>query len=139
LPRFALSIAILLTLGADIAHAGKKVVLCHVPPGNPANAHTILVGEAAISAHPPRDCTVADKCVAGFCDPATGACGTTPVSCLEECDPPDFKGETCETVLGAGATETLSCSANCTLVSQCQLCGNGVREGTEVCDGAGPC
>ena len=316
----SLAVAVVFVLGADVAYAGKKVVLCHVPPGNPANAQTISVGEAAISAHlahgdqlgecvtgcqandsicddgnactsdscapngecqhlavscndgnpcttdicdastgcvslpnegascddgnactsqdacvgtscqgtaiagccatsancddgngctddvcingscanPPHDCSVANKCVAGFCDAATGACGTTPVSCddgnvctddscdpvsgcvsqpttnppepsetscadgadndcdglvdaadpdctacgdgvaqaLEECDPPDFKGKTCESVLGAGATGTLSCSASCTLVPQCQLCRNGVREGTEECDGA---
>ena len=30
---------------------GKKVTLCHRPPGNPANAHTISVGEPATAAH----------------------------------------------------------------------------------------
>jgi hypothetical protein len=29
----------------------KKVTLCHRPPGNPANAHTISVGEPARAAH----------------------------------------------------------------------------------------
>jgi hypothetical protein len=28
-----------------------KVVICHIPPGNPANRHTIEVGEPAVSAH----------------------------------------------------------------------------------------
>jgi hypothetical protein len=28
-----------------------KVVICHYPPGNPANAHTIIVGNSAVSAH----------------------------------------------------------------------------------------
>ncbi len=28
-----------------------KVTICHIPPGNPANAHTIDVGEPAVSAH----------------------------------------------------------------------------------------
>jgi hypothetical protein len=28
-----------------------KVTLCHVPPGNPANRHTITVGAAAWTAH----------------------------------------------------------------------------------------
>lgn len=28
-----------------------KVAVCHVPPGNPANAHTLVVGEPALSAH----------------------------------------------------------------------------------------
>jgi len=28
-----------------------KVVVCHIPPGNPANAHTITVGASAVRAH----------------------------------------------------------------------------------------
>jgi hypothetical protein len=28
-----------------------KTVVCHVPPGNPGNAHTIIVGNAAVPAH----------------------------------------------------------------------------------------
>ena len=28
-----------------------KVTLCHIPPGNPANAHTISVGAPAVPAH----------------------------------------------------------------------------------------
>src|SRR5690348_7652703 len=28
-----------------------KTTLCHVPPGNPANAHTICIGNAAVPAH----------------------------------------------------------------------------------------
>jgi hypothetical protein len=29
----------------------NKVTICHFPPGNPENAHTISVGEAAVPAH----------------------------------------------------------------------------------------
>jgi len=29
----------------------QEVCLCHVPPGNPANAHTICVGEPAAASH----------------------------------------------------------------------------------------
>lgn len=29
----------------------EKVEICHVPPGNPGNAHTIEVGESAVPAH----------------------------------------------------------------------------------------
>lgn len=29
----------------------KKTTICHVPPGNPANAHTICVGNAAVPHH----------------------------------------------------------------------------------------
>jgi hypothetical protein len=28
-----------------------KTTICHIPPGNPANAHTICVGNAAVPAH----------------------------------------------------------------------------------------
>jgi len=30
---------------------GGKVAVCHIPPGNPANMHTIVVGAAAVKAH----------------------------------------------------------------------------------------
>ena len=29
----------------------KKVLVCHIPPGNPKNAHTISISENAVSAH----------------------------------------------------------------------------------------
>ncbi len=28
-----------------------KALICHIPPGNPANAHTICVGKPAVRAH----------------------------------------------------------------------------------------
>lgn len=40
----------------------NKVLICHIPPGNPDNAHTILVGEPALSAHLAHGCTL------GSCD-----------------------------------------------------------------------
>lgn len=40
-----------------------KVTLCHIPPGNPDNAHTITVGEPALSAHRAHGDTE------GACDP----------------------------------------------------------------------
>ena len=36
----------------SIAYAGKKkVTICHYPPGNPNNSHTITVSEKALRAH----------------------------------------------------------------------------------------
>jgi len=29
----------------------KKTTICHLPPGNPANAHTLCVGNEAVPAH----------------------------------------------------------------------------------------
>src|ERR1700758_5115956 len=43
----------------------KKTTVCHIPPGNPANEHTICVGNAAVPAH------MAHGDVLGSC------CGTT--------------------------------------------------------------
>ncbi len=31
--------------------ASPKVLVCHIPPGNPANAHTICIAQAAVGAH----------------------------------------------------------------------------------------
>ena len=43
-----------------------KVVLCHIPPGNPANAHTISVGHKAVRAHL-RHGDVCGPCEASGC------------------------------------------------------------------------
>jgi hypothetical protein len=37
--------------GAGYGYGADKVTICHVPPGNPANAHTITVGAPAVPAH----------------------------------------------------------------------------------------
>jgi cytoskeletal protein RodZ len=36
---------------AEVGSAEGKVIVCHVPPGNPANAHEITVGAPAVQAH----------------------------------------------------------------------------------------
>jgi len=38
------------TTDSNIERAGKATI-CHIPPGNPANAHTITVGAPAVAAH----------------------------------------------------------------------------------------
>lgn len=50
-----------------------KITMCHLPPGNPANAHTISVGPPAFKAHLAHGDYL-------------GACG--PVSCIGEDDGP---------------------------------------------------
>ncbi|MGA9524162.1 MAG: hypothetical protein WBV82_22060 [Myxococcaceae bacterium] len=37
--------------GTVYACPAEKALVCHVPPGNPANAHTICVGKPAVKAH----------------------------------------------------------------------------------------
>jgi hypothetical protein len=50
--------AVALTLVQGLAFSGSaaadpeaKVLICHIPPGNPANAHEIIVAESAVNAH----------------------------------------------------------------------------------------
>ena len=45
------TVAIIKKMRTVAAGEGTTVVLCHVPPGNPENAHTIEVGESAVEAH----------------------------------------------------------------------------------------
>lgn len=50
----AAAAAALLSIGAAPAAAGSddgKITICHVPPGNPANAHTIEISVNALPAH----------------------------------------------------------------------------------------
>jgi hypothetical protein len=35
----------------DNGEKNEKVTICHIPPGNPDNAHTIRVSENAVDAH----------------------------------------------------------------------------------------
>ena len=37
--------------GATSEDSSGKITICHVPPGNPANAHTIVVGASAWKGH----------------------------------------------------------------------------------------
>lgn len=47
---FALSL-MSLAAATGSAVAGSKVTICHMPPGNPGSAHTIIIGENALPAH----------------------------------------------------------------------------------------
>ena len=48
----------------------KKTTVCHIPPGNPANAHTICVGNPAVPAHLAHGDHLGE-CV-GMCPPPSG-------------------------------------------------------------------
>ncbi len=37
--------------GEYVCEAPKKVLICHIPPGNPENAHTICVSANAVDTH----------------------------------------------------------------------------------------
>lgn len=52
IPRLiAAAVVSALAMAAVPSEAGKKIDVCHVPPGNPGNAHTISVNVHAWPAH----------------------------------------------------------------------------------------
>ena len=55
----------------------KKTTVCHIPPGNPANAHTICVGNPAVPAHLAHGDHLG-QCVATCGDDAGAEPPTTP-------------------------------------------------------------
>jgi hypothetical protein len=94
-PKLALLIA-LCALTAPAAWAGNaKVQVCHIPPGNPSNFHTITISENALQAHLGHGdiagtcfahcdtlCSDGNPCTIDACD-ANEQCRTThpPVNC----------------------------------------------------------
>jgi hypothetical protein len=48
-----------------------KVAICHIPPGNPSNAHTIIVSESAVAAHLAHGDSLGE---CEDCPEETGAC-----------------------------------------------------------------
>ena len=62
--------ALALPWGQSVAGGGDpKVVIYHYPPGNPANAHTIIVGAPAVTAHVGNHGDCLGPCPCGPSDP----------------------------------------------------------------------
>ena len=56
----------------------KKTTICHIPPGNPANAHTICVGNPAVSHHIKNHGDYVGPCQNETpCPPPSGTGGST--------------------------------------------------------------
>ena len=48
---FCAAMFLAVSLSTVNAAPGDKVTVCHIPPGNPGNAHAIEVGESSVAAH----------------------------------------------------------------------------------------
>ena len=72
-----------LDLSSGDGGSSNKVTICHIPPGNPANAHTIRVGAAALPAH------LAHGDHLGPCGPGEGRCGNRDGGQQDAGNPPD--------------------------------------------------
>jgi hypothetical protein len=53
----------------------KKTTICHIPPGNPSNAHTLCVGNPAVPAHLGHGDHLGS--CGPTCPPATGSGGSS--------------------------------------------------------------
>jgi hypothetical protein len=51
------------TLHACPPEAVNKTTICHIPPGNPSNAHTLCVSNAAVRAHMDNHLDLMVECV----------------------------------------------------------------------------
>ena len=85
---------------AAAASPDGKVTICHIPPGNPANAHEITVGEPALHAHIRQH---GDR--VGHCCVEAGAACTTDADCCQDqarlvcgADPASPTGRSCRGV-----------------------------------------
>jgi hypothetical protein len=82
-----LSVLLVLGFGGAYALSGAldrhtRVVICHIPPGNPENAHTIIVDDDAVPAH------LAHGDYLGRCgSPVTSTTLTTPTTTTVPIDP----------------------------------------------------
>jgi len=154
---WVLGLPLLLAFTTGVVQAGNnsQVTLCHIPPGNPANHHTITVGENAVENHLNHGdllgsclsncdilCDDVNECTKDTCDPDTEQCSAEhpPVTCPVGtiCDPTNGG---CIGVVHIPCTHLLSCAGgqSCDLTSKacvsvsCNdsslLCGAG-----QVCD-----
>ena len=63
--------------GSVDCESPRKVLICHIPPGNPDNAHTICVGAAAVRAHEENHGDPIGECDDGSDDDGTTDDGPT--------------------------------------------------------------
>jgi hypothetical protein len=75
-------LVVLVLCAAAAVHAASqgKVDICHIPPGNPANAHTINVSVNAVPAHLAHGDTLG-ACGTGVSCPSPGFCVTSADQC----------------------------------------------------------
>ena len=133
-----LTCALVLLLAGAATAGNNKVNVCHVPPGNPANFHTITISENALqahlghgdlagecSAHCSQLCDDGNACTVDACD-ASGHCAAShpPVSCD---DGNLCTTDTCNPATGcSGAPRTCTDADLCTVNSCDPLTGDCV-------------
>lgn len=79
----------------------NKVAVCHVPPGNPANAHTICISENGVPAH------LAHGCLLGACAADTADADSLPQSDIELLVTPNPMAENASLLVMAHTNESV--------------------------------
>ena len=145
-PFFALAAAVLalpaLLSGSSAAAGGAKVEICHVPPGNPANFHTITVSENAMAAHLEHG-DVAGACnalCAALCDDGNACTIDDAADCEENGCPSDRAPVDCNdgNECTADSCDPASGCANAPRTGE--ACDDGQAcSGPDTCDANGAC
>jgi hypothetical protein len=131
------------TFAAPEAAAGNaKVEICHIPPGNPANFHTITISENAVPAH------LAHGDLAGPCDAACATLCDDGDACTID-DSADCEQQGCPaTREQVDCNDQNACTADsCDPLTQCvneplvgAACDDGdLCSGPDVCTADGTC
>lgn len=66
--------AVTLANGQQACTNPKKTLICHIPPGNPDNAHSICVGNAAVAPHQAQHGDTIGACAPVDPPPCDGSC-----------------------------------------------------------------
>jgi hypothetical protein len=77
----------------------QKVTVCHIPPGNPSNAHTICISENGVPAH------LAHGCLLGACAADTAATDSMDTGNMQMYVSPNPMSEDAQVVLTARERE----------------------------------
>ena len=143
--------------------AAHRVVICHIPPGNPENAHTIVVSESAVPAHlahgdtlgpcseactPAAGCSEPDEYCqldVGVCDEnAWGVCALMPELCIDiwdpvcGCDGTTYSNACYAHREGVNVAHDGACPGGCFANEDCPLGGYCLTP-PAACDGPGEC
>jgi hypothetical protein len=98
---------------------------------NGATCATVLMKPATGALGCAKDCS--------FDTAGCAYCGDGVINGSEQCEGAKVNGLTCATVVGAGSVGALKCTASCGFdISGCTAptgCGDGIRNGTDQCDG----
>ncbi len=140
-------VAVVAGFGATTAGAEPlpKVTICHIPPGNPSNAHTITISENALQAHINNHGDIPGACgldcesycpddgnaCTSNCDLETGECEYEPVDCGDSllCT-----ADSCDTVQGCQNVE-LQCPEIECQIGMCSEFDGGMCVYTPIMDG----